>query len=89
MVDAPVLGNSRPPQPPHVSEGQFRDIRKPGCGRQVTRIPRDLAPAVGVITPNVLRKTRTGKNGNKKRIETREKEESDRKITEQKTKLQI
>jgi len=51
---AQVLGNSRPPQPPRVSEGQ-RDIRKPGRFRSATPNSSGLTPAVGVITPNVLK----------------------------------
>src|SRR5579862_7873716 len=47
---AQVLGNSRPPQPPRVSEGQ-RDIRKPGRFRSATPNSSGLTPAVGVITP--------------------------------------
>jgi hypothetical protein len=31
MVDAPVLGNSRPPQPPHVSEGQLGTSESQGA----------------------------------------------------------
>jgi|GEM_PF-4474932 len=52
---AQVLGNSRPPQPPRVSEGQ-RDIRKPGRFRSATPNSSGLTPAVGVITPNVLQR---------------------------------
>ena len=65
---AQVLGNSQPAQPPHASEGQS-DIRKPGRFRQATPNSSELAPAVGVITPNVLR---TMAKSKKQRIEVDE-----------------
>ena len=54
MVDAQVLGNSRPPQPPHVSEGQLGTSESQGADSKPELLGIST-PAVGVITPNVFK----------------------------------